>query len=145
MEIKIINKSNNPNPSYKTAGAAGMDICAFLEENLVLQPMEIKLIPTGIYLEIPKGYEVQIRARSGLSLKHGITLANGIGTIDSDYRGEVGIIAINLGSEPFTVENGDRIAQMVCVKVEKMDLVSTDEITETDRSDGGFGHSGIKS
>ena len=145
MEIKIINKSNNPNPSYKTSGAAGMDICAFLEDNLVLQPMEIKLIPTGIYLEIPEGYEVQIRARSGLSLKHGITLANGIGTIDSDYRGEVGIIAINLGSEPFTVENGDRIAQMVCVKVEKMNLISTDEITETDRNDGGFGHSGIKS
>ena len=145
MEIKIINKSNNPNPSYKTSGAAGMDICAFLEDNLVLQPMEIKLIPTGIYLEIPEGYEVQIRARSGLSLKHGITLANGIGTIDSDYRGEVGIIAINLGSKPFTVENGDRIAQMVCVKVEKMNLISTDEITETDRNDGGFGHSGIKS
>ncbi len=144
MDIKIINKSNNPNPSYATEGSAGMDIRAFISEDIVLKPSEIKLIPTGIYLEIPLGYEVQIRARSGLSLKHGIALANGIGTIDSDYRGEIGLIMINYGDEAFTIENGDRLAQMVGVKVESMNLISAEEISSTERDDGGFGHSGIK-
>lgn len=144
MDIKIINKSNNPNPSYATEGSAGMDIRAFISEDIVLKPSEIKLIPTGIYLEIPLGYEVQIRARSGLSLKHGIALANGIGTIDSDYRGEIGLIMINYGDEAFTIENGDRLAQMVGVKVESMNLISAVEISSTERDDGGFGHSGIK-
>ena len=144
MDIKIINKSDNPNPSYATEGSAGMDIRAFISENIVLKPSEIKLIPTGIYLEIPLGHEVQIRARSGLSLKHGIALANGIGTIDSDYRGEIGLIMINYGDEAFTIENGDRLAQMVGVKVESMNLISAEEISVTKRDDGGFGHSGIK-
>ncbi len=144
MDIKIINKSDNPNPSYATEGSAGMDIRAFISEDIVLKPSEIKLIPTGIYLEIPLGYEVQIRARSGLSLKHGIALANGIGTIDSDYRGEIGLIMINYGDEAFTIENGDRLAQMVGVKVESMNLISAEEISVTKRDDGGFGHSGIK-
>lgn len=144
MKIKILNKSNNSLPEYKTKGSAGMDIRAFLEEDVVLHPMDIKLIPTGLYAEIPEGYEIQIRARSGLSLKNGITLANGIGTIDSDYRGEIGLIMINLGSEDFTIKNGDRIAQMVCVKYEKAQIEQVLEISETERSDGGFGSSGIK-
>ncbi len=144
MKIKILNKSNNALPEYKTKGSAGMDIRAFLEEDVVLHPMDIKLIPTGLYAEIPEGYEIQIRARSGLSLKNGITLANGIGTIDSDYRGEIGLIMINLGSEDFTIKNGDRIAQMVCVKYEKAQIEQVLEISETERSDGGFGSSGIK-
>lgn len=144
MKIKILNLSNNEKPAYKTTGASGMDVRAFLNEAITIKPMEIKLIPTGLKVEIPEGYELQIRARSGLSLKNGISLVNGIGTIDSDYRGEIGVILINLGKEDFVIENGDRIAQMVLVKYEKMEIEETDSLSETKRSAGGFGHSGVK-
>lgn len=144
MKIKIINKSNNEVPSYKSLGAAGMDIRAFVKEPMVIKPMDIALISTGLYMEIPEGYEVQIRARSGLALKHGISLVNGVGTIDSDYRGEIGIIVINLGKEDFVVNNGDRVAQMVAVKYEKVEIEEVMELEETSRADGGFGSSGIK-
>ncbi|WP_054251927.1 dUTP diphosphatase [Neofamilia massiliensis] len=144
MKIKIINKSTNDLPAYKTPGSAGMDIRAFLKEPLKLKVGDIALVPTGLYLEIPDGYEVQVRARSGLSLKNGITLANGIGTIDSDYRGELGVILINLGKEDFVINNGDRIAQMVAIKYEKVQIEEVLELEETQRADGGFGSSGIK-
>ncbi|MDO5724715.1 MAG: dUTP diphosphatase [Tissierellia bacterium] len=144
MKIKIINKSNNPLPEYKTKGASGMDIRAFLDGQIALHPGEIKLIPTGLYLEIPSGYEIQIRARSGLALKNGIGLVNGIGTIDSDYRGELGIILINFGDKVFNINNGDRIAQMIMTKIENIELEEVDQLMSTKRADGGFGHSGIK-
>lgn len=144
MKVKIINKSNNELPSYKTEGSSGMDIRAFLEEPMIVKPMEIKLVPTGIYTEIPQGYEIQVRARSGLALKHGISLVNGIGTIDSDYRGEIGIIIINLGKEDFVINNGDRIAQLVVMKYERIDVEEVEVLSDTDRSEGGFGSSGIK-
>lgn len=144
MKLKIINKSNNKLPDYKTSGAAGMDVRAFLSEPIVIKPMDIVLIPTGLYLEIPEGYEVQVRARSGLALKNGISLVNGVGTIDSDYRGELGVIVINLGKEDFVVNNGDRIAQLVCAKYEVAEIVEVEELKETERAEGGFGSSGIK-
>lgn len=144
MKIKLINESNNELPSYSTPGASGMDLRAFLDEPIVINPMEIKLVPTGIKAEVPKGYEIQIRARSGLALKHGISLVNGIGTIDSDYRGEIGVILINLGKEDFIINNGDRIAQMVVAKYEYAEIEEVKELTETERGPGGFGSSGIK-
>lgn len=144
MKIKVVNLSNNVAPSYKTEGASGMDICAYLEEPMILKPMDIVVVPTGIKLEIPEGYEVQVRARSGLAAKHGISLVNGIGTIDSDYRGEVGVIMINLGRSDFVINNGDRIAQLVAMKYEKVELEIVDELNETKRNEGGFGHSGIR-
>lgn len=144
MKIKVVNLSNNVAPSYKTEGASGMDICAYLEEPMILKPMDIVVVPTGIKLEIPEGNEVQVRARSGLAAKHGISLVNGIGTIDSDYRGEVGVIMINLGRSDFVINNGDRIAQLVAMKYEKVELEIVDELNETKRNEGGFGHSGIR-
>ncbi len=144
MKIKLINESNNELPSYSTPGASGMDLRAFLDEPIVINPMEIKLVPTGIKAEVPKGYEIQIRARSGLALKYGISLVNGIGTIDSDYRGEIGVILINLGKEDFVINNGDRIAQMVVAKYEYAEIEEVKELTETERGPGGFGSSGIK-
>jgi len=143
MEVKVVNKSSNSLPEYKTVGAAGLDLCAFLTEPIKINPLERALIPTGIYMEIPNGYEAQIRGRSGLALNHGITLANGVGTIDSDYRGEIKIILINLGNKPFVVNNGDRIAQMVFTKYERADFIEVDEISETNRGKNGFGHTGI--
>lgn len=142
MIIKIKSLSGSI-PEYETDGAAGMDIKAYLDEQVIIEPGERKLIPTGLFMEIEKGYEVQIRARSGLALKKGICLANGIGTIDSDYRGEVGVILVNLGSEAFAVNNGDRIAQMVVLKYEKADVIQAEELSETERGDGGFGHTGV--
>lgn len=144
MKVKVINESNNPLPHYSTEGASGMDLRANIEESIILKPMEIKLIKTGIRLEIPMGYEVQVRARSGLALKHGISLVNGIGTIDSDYRGEIGVILINLGQEDFLIENGDRIAQMVVMKYEMAEIELVEELGETGRNPKGFGTSGIK-
>lgn len=144
MKVKVINESNNPLPHYSTEGASGMDLRANIEESIILKPMEIKLIKTGIRLEIPRGYEVQVRARSGLALKHGISLVNGIGTIDSDYRGEIGVILINLGQEDFLIENGDRIAQMVVMKYEMAEIELVEELGETGRNPEGFGTSGIK-
>lgn len=142
MKIEIINKSQFELPKYKTKGAAGLDLQANISDEITLEPMERKLIGTGLYISIPKGYEGQIRARSGLSLKHGITLANGIGTIDSDYRGELKIILINLSKEKYTISKGDRIAQIVFVKYENVDLIEVNQLEDTLRNEKGFGHSG---
>lgn len=142
--IKIINKSKNDIPKYQTENSAGVDIRASLDEDLVLKAGEFRLVSTGIYLEIPSSYEVQIRARSGLSIKHGIGLVNGIGTIDSDYRGEIKVPLINFSKEDFTIENGMRIAQMVLSKYEKIDFEEVDELSDSERRDGGFGSTGVK-
>ena len=130
-------------PRYETDGSAGMDIQAYLKEPVELNPGMRALIPTGLFMEIPSGYEVQIRARSGLAVKYGIGLTNGIGTIDSDYRGEIKISLINLGQESFTVNDGDRIAQMVAAKYVKVSLKKTEKLSETERGRGGFGHTGV--
>ena len=142
MNINIINKSNFELPKYETEGAAGIDLQANIMEPVVLEPLDRTLIPTGLFISIPMGYEGQIRGRSGLALKHGITLANGIGTIDSDYRGEIKVILINLGKNSYTINPGDRIAQMVFLKYEKVELNVVDQLDETSRNEGGFGHSG---
>lgn len=142
MIIKIKSLSGEI-PEYATEGSAGMDIRAYIEEPVVIQPGERSMIHTGLFMEIEPGYEVQIRARSGLALKNGICLANGIGTIDSDYRGEVCVILANYGSEAFTVNTGDRIAQMVVMKYEKAEIASAEELAETERGSGGFGHTGV--
>ncbi len=140
--VKIINESGNDIPAYATSGSAGMDIRAFLQEPIQLQPLERKLIPTGIYLEIPPQYEVQIRPRSGLAFKQGLTCLNTPGTIDSDYRGEVKVLLINLSDQIQVVQNNDRIAQLVLAKTEKAQLVVVQQLNETDRGAGGFGHTG---
>lgn len=142
MLIKIKTLSGQL-PQYETAGSAGMDIRAYIEEPVTIAPGKRVLIPTGLFMEIPEGYEVQIRARSGLAVKHGIGLTNGIGTIDSDYRGEIKVSLINWGEEDFTVNNGDRIAQIVVAKYERAQLVQAEELSETERGSGGFGHTGI--
>lgn len=142
MYIKIKSLSGDY-PAYETVGSAGMDIRAYLEEDVVLEPGKRMLIPTGLFMEIEPGYEVQIRARSGLAIKHGIGLVNGIGTIDSDYRGEVKIALINWGDEAFAIHNGDRVAQMVACSYVKADIVPADELGETERGAGGFGHTGV--
>ena len=139
MKIKIINRSTNPLPKYQTALSAGMDLYADLEESVIIQPLERKLIPTGIFLELPEGYEAQIRPRSGLALKNGITVLNSPGTVDADYRGEVGVILVNLSTEPFSVNSGDRIAQMVISTYIKAEWEVADELTHTERGAGGFG------
>ncbi|MDY5606982.1 MAG: dUTP diphosphatase [Lentihominibacter sp.] len=143
MKIRIRSLSGEY-PAYETLGAAGMDIKAYLDEPVTLQPMERKIIPTGLFMEIEPGYEVQVRARSGLAVKHGIGLINGIGTIDSDYRGEIGVALINLGREDFTIHSGDRIAQMVVSKLEKVEIERADSLDSTERGSGGFGHTGVK-
>ncbi|SHI00090.1 dUTP diphosphatase [Sporanaerobacter acetigenes] len=143
MKLEIVNKSPFPLPNYLTEGSAGIDLYANIDESMLLKPLERILIPTGIHISIPTGYEAQIRARSGLALKYGITLANGIGTIDSDYRGEIKIILINLGQEDFIINSGDRIAQMVFIKYEKVTLIEVNKLDETKRGSGGFGHTGI--
>ena len=142
VKIKIINKSDNPLPEYAISGSSGMDLRAFLKEDLIIKPLERVVIPTGLYVEIPDGYEIQIRARSGLALKHGLSLPNGIGTIDSDYRGELGVIIINLSKEGYTVKSGDKIAQMVLSKYEKIQLEQVDVLDESKRGSGGYGHTG---
>lgn len=142
MLIKIKTLSGQL-PQYETTGSAGMDIRAYIEEPVTIAPGKRALIPTGLFMEIPEGYEVQIRARSGLAVKHGIGLTNGIGTIDSDYRGEIKVSLINWGEEDFTVNNGDRIAQIVVAKYERAQLVQAEELSETERGSGGFGHTGI--
>lgn len=145
MQIKAIQlKANAILPEYQTTGAAAADVHVCLDESLTLQPMERCVLPTGFALAIPTGYEVQIRARSGLSSKHGITMVNGVGTIDSDYRGEVGVLVINLGQEAFTIEPGMRIAQMVLSKYEQISWQLVDSLDETDRGSGGYGSTGIK-
>ena len=142
MNINIINRSDNPLPKYETQQAAGMDIRCFISQPVTLQPLERKLFPTGLYIELPEGYETQIRPRSGLALKRGLTVLNTPGTIDADYRGEIGIILINLSGQPQTIEPGERIAQMVIAPCIQPCLVQVDEINQTTRGEGGFGHSG---
>lgn len=142
MKLKIISKSGIL-PKYETPGSAGFDIRAYIEAPVTLAPGERKLIPTGLYFQLEPGYEAQVRARSGLAIKKGIGLVNGIGTIDSDYRGEVCVALINWGQEAFVIENGDRIAQVVIAKYEQAELELTDTIDETERGTGGFGHTGV--
>ena len=144
MKVAIINKSNNALPSYETAASAGLDIRAFIEEKLTLSPGERKLIKTGLFLEIPEGYEAQVRPRSGLALKNGITVLNSPGTIDADYRGEIGVILINPSSENFEINSGDRIAQLIFAKVEQAVWFETESLNETERGLGGFGSTGKK-
>ena len=139
----IVNQSNNPLPNYSTEHSAGMDLRAFLSEPIIMKPLERALIPTGIFIEVPEGYEAQVRPRSGLAIKNGITVLNTPGTIDADYRGEVKVILINLSNEPFTVQNGDRIAQMVIAKYENITWNEVAELSKTERGAGGFGSSGV--
>lgn len=142
MEVKIVNKSHHPMPAYATPLSAGMDIRANLAEPVVLQPLERKLIPTGLFIALPEGYEAQMRPRSGLALKHGITLLNTPGTIDADYRGEIGVILVNLSGEPFTVADGERICQMVVAPHSRVAWTPAETLDETGRGAGGFGHTG---
>ena len=144
MNIRIVNKSENPLPNYQTIGSSGMDILANNETEIIINPMERTLVPTGIFLEIPIGCEGQVRARSGLSIKNGITLVNCVGTIDSDYRGELKVSVINLGSDPFKIVKGDRIAQLIITKYERITWDQVDSIDETERGAGGFGSTGVK-
>lgn len=144
MEIQVINKSHHLLPEYATLQSAGMDIRANLDEPIVLQPMQRCLVPTGLYIALPAGTEAQIRPRSGLALKKGITVLNSPGTIDADYRGEIGIILINLSQEPFVIQDGERIAQMVIARYEQARWKPVDSLEETERGEGGFGHSGQK-
>lgn len=144
ITVKIINKSTNPTPNYSTNESAGMDVRAFLKEPITLNPLERVLVPTGLYMELPHGYQCEIRPRSGLALKKGITVLNTPGTIDADYRGEIGIILINLSNEPFVINNGERICQMVIMNYTKVDWVEVEELNDTERGAGGFGHTGIK-
>ena len=142
VQIKIVNTSANPLPQYATEGSSGMDIRAALNFPLALQPLQRILVPTGLYVEIPAGYEIQVRPRSGLAIKHGITCLNSPGTIDADYRGEIKIILINLSSEEQVINPGDRIAQMIVQKVERAEFEQVEILNETARADGGFGHTG---
>ena len=144
IKVKIVNKSNNPMPTASTPQAAGMDVRASLAEPVVLAPLERRLIPTGLYIELPEGYECQIRPRSGLALKSGITVLNTPGTIDADYRGEIGVILINLSAEPFTVNPGERICQMVVARHGFVDWEAVETLAESERGCGGFGHTCIK-
>ena len=144
MTVKIINKSNHPLPSYQTIASAGMDIRAYIAQPVVLKPMQRAIIKTGLYLELPIGTEAQVRPRSGLAAKKGITVLNSPGTIDSDYRGELGIILMNLSDDKVVIESGDRIAQLVFAKVEKVLLEKVEVVNKTDRGEGGFGSTGIK-
>lgn len=142
MKVKIINKSHHPLPAYQTNQSAGMDIRANLTEPIELKPLERKLIPTGLYIALPDGYEAQIRPRSGLAIKHGITLLNTPGTIDADYRGEIGVIMVNLSNDPFVINDGERICQMVVAQYQQIEWQTVESLDETERGTGGFGHTG---
>ncbi len=144
MNVSIINKSTNALPAYETENSAGLDIRAFIEETIILKPTERKLIKTGLFIEIPHGYEAQVRPRSGLAFKNGITVLNSPGTIDADYRGEIGVILINHSNENFEINTGDRIAQLVFAKVEQATWKVTETLSETERGEGGFGSTGKK-
>ena len=144
MEVKVINKSNNSLPEYSTSQSAGMDLRAFITEPVILGVLDRALIPTGLYIEMPEGYEAQVRPRSGLAIKYGITVINSPGTVDADYRGEICVELINISNTPFTVEPGERIAQLVFSKYEKAELVEVEELNNTERGEGGFGHTGNK-
>jgi dUTP pyrophosphatase len=144
MKIKIVNRSHHALPQYATEQSAGVDLRANLEAPIELRPMERRLIPTGLYLSLPKGFEAQVRPRSGLAIKHGITVLNTPGTIDADYRGEICVILINLSSDNFVIEDGERIAQMIIVRHEQAEWEQVEVLDETERGAGGFGHSGVK-
>jgi dUTP pyrophosphatase len=144
IQVKIVNASSNPLPSYATAGSAGMDIRAMLDQPVYLQPLERTLVPTGLYIELPEGFEAQIRPRSGMAIKQGITCLNTPGTIDSDYRGELKVILINLSNSIQEINSGDRIAQMIIAKTEKAVLNLVQQLNETVRGEGGFGHTGVQ-
>jgi len=144
MNIKIINKSNYDLPHYETIASAGMDLRANLSEPRILKPLERSIVGTGLFIELPVGIEAQVRPRSGLAAKKGITVLNAPGTIDADYRGEIGVILINLSSEDFVINNGERIAQLVIAKHERAEWIEVNELTETDRGEGGFGSTGVK-
>ncbi len=144
VRVKIINTSTNELPAYATSGSAGMDIRANLESPVILQPLERQLIPTGLFIELPEGHEAQVRPRSGLAIKQGITCLNSPGTVDADYRGELKVILINLSNTVQTVRHGDRIAQMIIAQVERAELIEVEALNETARGNGGFGHTGVK-
>lgn len=144
MKVKVINRSDNALPAYETTASAGMDVRAANEGEIVLKPMERKLIPTGLFLEIPEGYECQVRSRSGLALKSGISVLNAPGTVDADYRGEVGVILINLSQEDFTVKKGDRVAQLVFARYEQAKWEESESLSDSSRGAGGFGSTGVK-
>lgn len=144
VKIEVINKGRQPLPAYATAQSAGMDLRANISESITLQPLERRLIPTGLYIALPEGYEAQVRPRSGLALKHGITVLNSPGTIDSDYRGELMVLLINLSQDPFTVNDGERIAQLVIARHEQAVLTAVEVLDETERGTGGYGHTGVE-
>lgn len=144
ISVKIVNTSGHALPSYATVSSAGMDVRAHLSEPVVLDPLERALIPTGLRVQLPEGYEMQLRPRSGLALKHGITLVNTPGTIDADYRGEIGVILVNLSDRPFTVNDGERICQMVIAPYTRVQWTSTETLDDSERGAGGFGHTGVK-
>lgn len=144
VKIKIVNRGSQQLPAYATPQSAGMDLRANIVEPITLQPMERRIIPTGLHIALPEGYEAQVRPRSGLALKHGITVLNSPGTIDADYRGELGVLLINLSTEPFVIEAGERIAQMVIARHEQGKFCLVEELDETERGEGGYGHTGVK-
>lgn len=144
VKIEVINKGRQPLPAYATVQSAGMDLRANIPESITLQPLERRLIPTGLYIALPEGYEAQVRPRSGLALKHGITVLNSPGTIDSDYRGELMVLLINLSQNPFTVNDGERIAQLVIARHEQAVLTAVEVLDKTERGAGGYGHTGVK-
>ena len=144
IKIKVVNRGHQQLPAYATPQSAGMDLRANLSEPITLHPMERRLIPTGLHIALPEGYEAQVRPRSGLALKHGLTVLNTPGTIDADYRGEIGVVLINLSQEDFVINDGERIAQMVIARHEQGDLVVVEELDQTVRGEGGYGHTGVK-
>ena len=144
IKIKVVNRGHQQLPAYATPQSAGMDLRANLSEPVTLHPMERRLIPTGLHIALPEGYEAQVRPRSGLALKHGLTVLNTPGTIDADYRGEIGVVLINLSQEDFVINDGERIAQMVIARHEQGDLVVGEELDQTERGEGGYGHTGVK-
>jgi dUTP pyrophosphatase len=143
MKVRIVNKSENPLPSYETIYSAGMDLRAWLEAPIELNPLERAMVPTGLYIELPEGYEAQVRPRSGLAAKKGVTVLNSPGTIDADYRGEIKVIMVNLSNEPFAIQSGDRIAQMIIARHERVEFEEAEILNETKRGAGGFGHTGV--
>lgn len=144
VKIKIVNRGSQQLPAYATPESAGMDLRANVDEPVVLRPLERRIIPTGLYMALPPGYEAQVRPRSGLAFKHGITVLNSPGTIDSDYRGELGVLLVNLSNEDFTIQAGERIAQMVIARHEQGEFVEVEELDDTERGAGGYGHTGVK-
>lgn len=144
IKIQVVNKGHQPLPQYATAQSAGMDLRANIDEPIVLRPMERRVVPTGLYIALPEGFEAQVRPRSGLALRKGITVLNSPGTIDADYRGEIGVLLINLSIEDFVINDGERIAQMIIARHEQGEFVEVEQLDETERGDGGYGHTGVK-